>query len=662
MNGTYEHLFSPLRVGTILLRNRIVAAPVTKYVYEQDPAETLELIAEKARGGAGLVILGSIAVNDTDAVIVNGKSGSLYGPFAAKYTEELSIIHQYGAKASAELMHCGMFADLMGTDLNPVGPQAMEVTLGDFQGYHGILRNPPAGSKTVIGLDKAGMEKVCDDFARSAAAAKKMGFDMIMLHFAHGWLPAQFLSPFFNHRTDEFGGSFENRIRFPMMIIDRVRKAVGPDYPIDMRIGAKEYVEGGLEPEEVTEFICRVEDRIDMVHISSGLDKFIDQTSYIESPSIHPHLINVRFAEMVKQHVRKIPVVTVAGITMPDEAEAILAEGKADAIALGRALIADPEWPNKARGGSAQSICPCIRCVSCYTVATEGPTQGCAVNPCYERELRLKTEERAVERKKKVVVIGGGPAGMRAAMEADRRGHSVILLEKENRLGGLLNVSNDDPMKIDMGNYKRYLIHEVEHSGIDLRLGCEATPELVKGLQPDEIIAAVGSEPVKPRIPGIDRPLVVDILAAHRKIRESCRNMVVIGGGPSGCELALTMAEQGTHVTIVEMADELAAAGNLLYKAALRIRMVEYRDRIDTMLKTSCSEILENGVLVSNASGEQKVIPADRVVCCVGMRDRKALAESFYGLAYDVSMIGDCMGARRINEASHEGYFAGHRI
>lgn len=664
----FKILFSPLKVGSIYLRNRIVAAPITKYVYEQAPEESLEIIAAKARGGAGLVVLGSVAVNDEESVIMEGFSSSLYGAKKSKYQEELSIIHQYGAKASVELHHCGYFAGLISQDKRPVGPTTQMIGMGDFQGYQEIMLprkgEPPRPDrkKLAIGMDEARMQMVIQDYVRSALTAKEMGFDMIMLHFAHGWLPAQFLSPFFNHRTDEYGGNFENRIRFPMMIVDAVRKAVGPDYPIDMRIAAREYVEGGLEPEEVIEFVKRIEDKIDMIHVSSGLDKLLGPTSYIESPSIHPHMINVKFAKEMKQVV-KIPVVTVGAITMPDEAEEILESGKADAVALGRGLCADPEWPNKAREGRVGDILPCIRCVSCYTVATGGPTQGCAVNPRYERELRLAIEERPAVKCKKVVVIGGGTAGIRAAMKAAERGHKVILLEKAERLGGLLNVSNDDPIKLDMHNYLNHLVYQATHNNhIEVRLNCEATPEMVKDMAPDELVVAVGSEPVKPGIPGIDRENVFDILQAHEHIKEEWGSTVIIGGGPSGIEFAFALAEKGIKVTVVEMTDNIAENGNSLYHAAAEIRLKEFSNHIYVMEETVCNEITCTGVKVTDKSGKSYEVPAERIVYCVGMRAKKELAESFYGIVYDVKMIGDCMGARRINEASHEGYFAGFRM
>lgn len=664
----FKTLFSPIKIGSIYLKNRIVAAPITKYVYEQAPAESLEIIASKARGGAGLIILGSVPVNDNEAVIMEGFCSSLYGPKKSKYQEELSIIHQYGAKASVELHHCGYFAGLMSPDKYPIGPMTQLISTESFQGYPGIMpprkgepKRPPI-EKMAIGMDEVRMKMVIDDYVRSAVTAKEMGFDMVMLHFAHGWLPAQFLSPFFNHRTDQYGQTFENRIRFPMMIVDAVRDAVGPDYPIDMRIGAKEYVKGGLEPEDVIAFVKRIEDKINMVHVSSGLDKLLGPTSYIESPSVHPHRINVKFAKAMKDAV-KIPVTTVGAITMPDEAEKILENGEADMIALGRGLCADPEWPNKARTGRVGDIVPCIRCVSCYTVATGGPTQGCAVNPRYERELRLRTEEMPIKESRKVVVIGGGPAGIRAGAEAARRGHQVTILEKTDHLGGLLTISDHDPLKTDMHNYLNYLIYQAQNTkNIDVVFNCEATPDMVKAMDPDEVVVAVGSEPVKPVIPGIDQKHVMNILEAHDHLNQAWEDTVIIGGGPSGIELALTLAEKGIKVTVIEMTDRIAENGNSLYHAAVLIRLKELRDYITILTKTTCSEITENGVHVISQDHQEKNIPAGHVVYCVGMKAKKKEAESFYGLVYDVKMIGDCIMPRRINEATHEGYFAGFRM
>jgi 2,4-dienoyl-CoA reductase-like NADH-dependent reductase (Old Yellow Enzyme family) len=407
-----------------MLRNRIIAAPMGGGFVDKHKIESL---ASKSKGGAALVLIGSCNVDYDRSLIAPGWPG-LYPPHMETFMDQLNAIHQYGAKASIQLMHAGLWAYVPDPNKRPFGPVDTVRNIGK-----------DADDMEVQGMTPEDMNTVADNFAATAVRAQKLGFDMCMLHFAHGWLPAQFLSPKFNKRNDEYGGSLENRARFPRMIVDRVRNAVGPDYPLDMRISGDERCPDGIDPADVIRFVQMIEDKIDMVHVSSGIDKYMDLTTYVESPQLYPHLINVELAEKMKQSV-KIPVVTVGGITMPDEAEQVLSEGKADCIAMSRSLLADPQWPNKARNGKPDDIVPCLRCLSCYHVATECFTHGCAVNPVFTREDRVKADLLLNTPGKKVVIVGGGPAGLKAAVTAAERGHKVTLYEKDSKLGGLINV------------------------------------------------------------------------------------------------------------------------------------------------------------------------------------------------------------------------------
>lgn len=642
----YSNLFKPLKVRKTYLKNRIIAAPIGGgFIYRNK----LEHLAALSKGGAALVVIGCVHV-DNDRSLIAPHWPGLYEPFMESYMEQLNIIHQYGAKASAELFHAGLWADVAYMGKEPLGPVDAVRNFGK-----------DADGAQIHAMTEEDMLQVAESFARTAVNAKKLGFDMCMLHFAHGWLPAQFLSPLYNKRTDKYGGSFENRIRFPMMIVDKVREAVGPDYPLDMRICGDERIEGGVELDDIVRFIQIIQDKIDMVNVSSGLDKYFEQTSYVESPQLFPHQINVHLAEAIKKKVN-IPVTAVGAITMPDEAEQIIDEGKADGVYMARALLADPEWPNKARTGRTEDIVPCLRCVQCYHVATEGFTNGCSVNPRFGREKFLERDALREKISKNVVVIGGGPAGMKAALTAAEFGHKVTLFEKERELGGLISVSEYEEMKVDLRNYRRYLVNQVVNNpAIKLYLNTDATPESVKSLNPDEVIVAVGSVPIMPLIKGIDRPNVIQALAAYRKFDCLGKKIVVIGGGEIGCELALRIAESGRDVLIVEKGNKLAPSGNIVYKTVLNMLM-EKQKSLSWKMETICSEITDKGVTIVGKDGKEEFIEANTVIIATGMKPQRELAESFYDIVYDVKTIGDCVKLGKVGDATYAGFFAATSI
>jgi 2,4-dienoyl-CoA reductase-like NADH-dependent reductase (Old Yellow Enzyme family)/thioredoxin reductase len=583
-------------------------------------------------------------VDNDRSCIARGWPG-LFEPFMESYLDQVNVIHQYGAKVSLELFHAGQWADVTGTGKNPLGP----VDMIRNEGFECTVTKVDA-------MTEEDMKTVADNFATTAARAQRFGIDMCMIHFAHGWLGAQFLSPKFNKRTDKYGGSFENRIRFPMMIVDAVRKAVGPDYPLDMRISGDERCEDGIDPKEVVRFVKLIEDKIDMIHVSSGIDKYLDLTTYVEAIELYPHRLNVHLAEAMKKEV-KIPVVTVGSITMPDEAERILAEGKADGIAMARALLADPEWPNKAYKGQDKDIVPCLRCNSCYHVATEHFTHGCSVNPVFCREERVKMDLLTGKSKKNIVIVGGGPAGMKAAITGIEHGHQVTLFEKAGELGGLINISELDERKIDLRNYRRYLVSKVTNSGVRVLLNTEATPETVKALNPDVVIVAVGSVPDAPPVKGVDLPNVIQAVDAYRIIPQLGRKVVIIGGGEVGCELGLTLAETGRDVQIIEMADQLVPLGNRFYKNSFQILLSKQKN-LSWKTETVCTEINEKGVKAKYKDGKEIFYNADTVIIATGMKPLIELAESFHGIVYDVKMIGDCVKPRQVSDATYEGFFA----
>lgn len=631
----YPNLFKPLKVRNLILKNRIMAAPVGSINVTVD--YYLDHLAAKARGGACLITIGSCPVDDERANLTSFSIGFTKNNMALLF-EILSVIKQNGAKASIELIHAGQWANY--TKKNPIGPV-------EFVREDGIR---------VEAMDEKMMEEVAANYAKAALEAKSMGFDMCMLHFAHGWLPAQFLSPLFNKRTDKYGGSFENRIRFPMMIVERVREAVGSDFPIEMRISGEEWIEGGIKLEEVIEFLRLVQDKIDLVHVSSGVDKILPASVHMITTALAPHLYNVHLSEKVKKAV-KIPVVTVGAITNPDEAERIIEEGKADAVALGRALLADPEWPNKARYGRADEIRPCIRCLSCYHVATNRRKFGCTVNPRMGREHRLGLEIKPSTCKKHIVVVGGGPAGINAALVAAERGHKVTLVEKESELGGKLICADYDDLKIDLRRYKEYLVKRINNSKVTVILNTEATPENIKKLNPDAIIVAVGAVPLIPTIPGINSPKVIQAVDAYKKIDQMGRKIVIIGGGQVGCELGVTLAKTGREVTIIEQASVLAAKGNIMYREALR-QLMESQSKLSWITEARCKAIINEGVIISKLNGEEKILEADNIICAIGFRPLIDFAESFIGIAENVIIVGDCLKPRELYEAVHEGFFS----
>lgn len=635
----YPKLFTPMKVGTLTFRNRLLSGPNMMCALNPDGSPTDYMVgyyAEKAKGGVAQVTVGDTPVEERG--FTTPRHPILTQKTVQKWSEVARAITQHGAIASIELNHGGRISNTAVTGFQTVGP-VDEVKLNGTQ---------------VKGATKADLEEIANAFGEAAKVAVQAGFQMVMLHGAHGWLLDQMLSPKFNTRTDEFGGSLENRAKFPLMVIAAVRKAVGSKVPIEYRIGP-ELTEGGLSIDEVVQFCLLIEDKVELIHVSAGLDTDPNFAVKTHPTMFLPHMPNVKYAAEVKKHVTKCPVVTVGSVVTPAEAEQVLEDGKADAIAMVRSLIADPFLPQKAREGHDEDIRPCLRCLDCLTGMQTKTKFACAVNPRTGHESRLNAEEAAAPKAKKTVLIaGGGPGGLEAAATAAARGHHVILAEKSDSLGGLLKFTDYDSLKADLKRLKDHLIYRVEHSDVEIRLNTEVTPELVAEINPDALFLALGSTPVVFPLPGIET--AQHATTAYTNLDALGKTVAVMGGGLVGCETALFLAETGRDVTIIEMQNDVAPDANWMHRVGM-LQSFAQQENLHVRTGLRCMAVTEEGVETQDKDGKTVVIPAESKVYAFGQRS--VAADKLMALDVPViRIIGDCHQVGKTNGAIFDGYHA----
>ncbi|MGN1306056.1 MAG: FAD-dependent oxidoreductase [Faecousia sp.] len=650
---------SPLRIGTMRLKNRLVMPPMNTNYSDENGCLTPQMEAyyvRRAKGGVGLMVLEAVSVDPNSKN--HGVQPMLYDEkFVPAWSNLIERIQSFGTKVSIEIAHFGSEATL-----------APRVSSSDRSRFSGV---------EVKSLSIEEIAEVQQQFVRTIANAKMAGVDAVTLHGAHGYLIAEFLSPIYNKRTDCYGGSLENRTRFLVELIQKAKQVVGDRFPIMVRYSVDEFAAGGRTVEESVEIAKILEKAgVAAIDLSAGIPNAYTFTNPPNGLGDTSCLL-VDKAAQVKAAVH-IPVICANTIRYPEEINRILGEGKVDLVALGRPLLADPDFPRKALAGRAEEIRPCLSCQHCFRTLDSGRSLRCAVNPETGREYMYGGITK--ESPQRVAVIGGGPAGCEAARVAALQGHTVALYEKEDKLGGSLNAAAIPPNKQKIGKLVDWYAHQMELLGVDVHLGACVTPELLAQFKPDRVIAAVGASYAR-FIAGSTGKNVITAIEALQEPSRVGRRVAIIGGGASGCETAEFFAgervkieftgvdgidgpllyrksetpatENDREVTVIEMMPGYAQDMDEFNKAAMHVLLPEKGVRLLT--GTKVLEINEEGVRVCLPDGTEQLLLADTVILAAGLA-MNTLPDGMTEVP--MQWVGDCSKPGRIGDATYSAYAA----
>lgn len=639
----YPHIFSPVKIRNLELKNRLIFSPVVSghagVVDGQVTEALVQFLGAQARSGVGMVTIGASPVDQ-------GRARDFFGSLSVCRDEDVpglhrlaEEVHRYGAAISCEILHAGRIAQ----------PNA----LAGRKAWVPWL-TPDMDPNLFEEVTEEQMDEVIDLFCKAAVRLRDAEFDMVLIHGAHGNFLSAFFSPLTNQRADQYGGSFENRMRFPLKLVKAVREAVGDKMAIDFRISQNEYVEGGTSLEDVITFLKAAQPYIDDAHLSGGWIFDPVYVKYMMPGYPQERCLNIPRTAIVHEQL-DIPVTCVGNIPDIETAERILAEGKADIVAMARNILADMDFVNKAYRGEPETIRPCLRCIECASRPAKGGGVRCSVNPQLGRELYYRNILKA-ETPKKVVIVGGGPAGMTAAQTARKRGHEVVLFERDETLGGRLREASVLFCKSDHhARYLEWTVKETLSCGADVRLGVEATPEVIMAESPDEVIVSCGAEFVIPPIPGVDRANVITVADADLKLKPVGRRVAIIGGGISALECGIQLAREGHDVSVIDAQPEDKLWREVMNE--LRSGLIELRDRYGVRLidEARVREIGE-GSLTFERGGKESVIPADTVVLACGLHPNRAVIDAFREMMPQVTVVGDARKVGNIFSANHDAF------
>jgi len=635
-------LFTPFRIKHLEIPNRIVMPGLASFLIEDDGTitdKTIEHYRLRAAGGPGMVIVEACAVSPEG--VVSPHQARIYDDrFVEGLAKIAQVMRAEGAVPAVQIHHGGRQTSSKVIKQKPLAPSPLPC---------------PTIRGDVEPLTKKKIQELIHKFGDAAERAVQAGFDLIEIHGAHGYLINQFLSRFSNIREDEYGGDVEGRAKFALEIVREIRKRIGKDFPLSFKISAQEFVPNGLTVGESIKILkLLVKEGIDVVQVSAGNDA---TPEWIAQPMFMKKACLAGSAGAIKKALN-IPVMAVGRINDPLVAERILAEGKADLVCMGRGLLADPELPKKAKEGRLEDIRTCIACNTCMESIFRRGRVECLVNPVLGREKELVFEP--AKERKKVMVVGGGPGGLNVAWVAARRGHNVHLYEKQKFLGGQLLLGSITGYKKELLSLIEFQKRQINRFGVKLHLGQEVTPEMVDKEKPDVVILATGSSPSVPPVEGIDKPIVALYPEALNTGNFRDLKVVMIGGGATGSEVALHLADQGCSVTIVEVLPKVGLQLESMTRKVLLQRLKSRGVRILT--ETKLQQVKDNGVIVVGKEGKEAFLEADRVVVAIGTKPDNLLYEQIKSKGYEIHRIGDCLEPRSAKAAIYEGAVLGRSI